>query len=778
MRRELILAVATVLVVAGALIGMTRVFVGPGWVGGAVSAVVLATAIAAGARRVGFGAIGAAVGSVVGLSVFTYVLHLPAGPLIPGVEQLAQAAELFTTGLEQLQEEPAPTSPLPGLLLIVTTGVWITTHITHELLVRWRRPGLALIPPTVLWAVPLAMPQPPGQTWRHTIPFLATAGLVLLLESDADVVAWARDRHGPRISASGATVGGIALAVAAIAPGLLPGYQQSAWLDLVGGADPTGYQPIVDVGDRLQLPDPRPALRVESPRPVYLRLAALDTFDTNTWRLGPPGSTSFRPEESQLFSTTEPLPPEVPLGAADEVMIQVEVLDLENIYVPVPYQAQRILGPSRSDMVYSQIGGFVATGELQDNEIGGQLRTGVVPGFQYRVVSEVPAPDPEALRQVEFRPVTVAPWTQLPGSSDGRYRRYAELAEEHYAAAGADTVLDRVLALQSWFTSSAFEYSTTDVDALRGPTALEDFVFESRVGYCEYFATAMAVMLRATDIPARVAVGFLPGEIIVPADPANGVPATYEVSTSDAHAWVEVLFPGHGWIKFDPTPRADGATLPPTGDELDPLLTEAQRDQITERDVTASELPTEPDAAPTTGDLPPGLENDGEDGSAGAQGDGLPWIPLVLGLLATAGAAVALSARRARAHHPELAPPARVLAAQRRLLVAARSLGTGRRPSETAGEVTRRWAEEGRVDPTTAARFTALAQAAAFGGVLAPEAGEHAELLVDDLVEGLRRSVEPADRLLAPVRVPLETGAAVARDVTDRARRLVTADRD
>jgi transglutaminase-like putative cysteine protease len=127
-----------------------------------------------------------------------------------------------------------------------------------------------------------------------------------------------------------------------------------------------------------------------------------------------------------------------------------------------------------------------------------------------------------------------------------------------YAEAGAEEMIDQVLALQDWFVGGegGFTYDL-DVPALRGEEALERFVLEDKVGYCEYFATAMAVMLRETGIPARVAVGFLPGEVTRPASADNEL-TEFTVSTSDAHAWVEVYLDDEGWVRVDPT----GAVAP------------------------------------------------------------------------------------------------------------------------------------------------------------------------------------------------------------------------
>jgi len=88
-----------------------------------------------------------------------------------------------------------------------------------------------------------------------------------------------------------------------------------------------------------------------------------------------------------------------------------------------------------------------------------------------------------------------------------------------------------------------------------GADPLADFLFNVKTGHCEYFSTAMAVMLRTRNIPSRVVNGFLPGEY-------NDAADAYTVRQSDAHSWVEVYFPeSHSWVTFDPTPMA-GRTEP------------------------------------------------------------------------------------------------------------------------------------------------------------------------------------------------------------------------
>jgi transglutaminase-like putative cysteine protease len=95
---------------------------------------------------------------------------------------------------------------------------------------------------------------------------------------------------------------------------------------------------------------------------------------------------------------------------------------------------------------------------------------------------------------------------------------------------------------------NGFIYSTQTAPAVTGDQ-LVDFLFHGKTGFCEQYASAMAVMLRTLGIPARVAIGFTDGF------PSNGHQV---ITTQDAHAWVEVYFPGYGWVTFDPTPLTDG----------------------------------------------------------------------------------------------------------------------------------------------------------------------------------------------------------------------------
>jgi transglutaminase-like putative cysteine protease len=136
-------------------------------------------------------------------------------------------------------------------------------------------------------------------------------------------------------------------------------------------------------------------------------------------------------------------------------------------------------------------------------------------------------------------------YLQLPEKLDPRI---PQLAQKITATAG--NPFDKSVVLESYLRRN-FGY-TLNLAGKPGADPLAQFLFVTKAGHCEYFASAMAVMLRTLGIPSREVNGFLPGEY-------NDLAGDYIVRASDAHSWVEAYFPGSGWITFDPTPAANGS---------------------------------------------------------------------------------------------------------------------------------------------------------------------------------------------------------------------------
>ncbi|MGH3358710.1 MAG: transglutaminase-like domain-containing protein, partial [Nocardioidaceae bacterium] len=183
---------------------------------------------------------------------------------------------------------------------------------------------------------------------------------------------------------------------------------------------------------------------------------------------------------------------------------------------------------------------------------------------------------------------------------------------------GADTNFDKAEALESWFRDGGgFEYSL-DQDPTNGMDTIASFVTDDRRGYCEQFASAMAMMARTLKIPARVTIGFLSGD---------QVGDTYVFRGTDMHAWPELyLNEDVGWVAFEPTPSdRTGSGIEfgtPGGDEGS---TTQERS-----DIPSGRTPTESGGSNTAN-----LDNT-DAGGGGDAGSGVPWQALLTTVLAVA----------------------------------------------------------------------------------------------------------------------------------------------
>jgi hypothetical protein len=218
----------------------------------------------------------------------------------------------------------------------------------------------------------------------------------------------------------------------------------------------------------------------------------------------------------------------------DVARLTTQTFFLEPIDTPVLFGAPRILAvQGRLPFVRIDSEGSIQTRPHDDEKV------------VYKVYSDIAAPGVTVLRSdpLDYL-VPAARYLQLPGDLDPRI---AALAKSVTAQSGSRTGYDRAQAIESYLRDS-YEYSL-DLKA-GGPDPLSDFLFHVRSGHCEYFSTAMAVMLRTEGIASRVVNGFLPGEY-------NEAAGAYTVRQSDAHSWVEVYFPQtNSWVTFDPTPPA------------------------------------------------------------------------------------------------------------------------------------------------------------------------------------------------------------------------------
>jgi hypothetical protein len=267
--------------------------------------------------------------------------------------------------------------------------------------------------------------------------------------------------------------------------------------------------------------------------------------------------------------------------------------------------------------------------------------------------------------------------------------RFTDLAKQ--ITANATTPYEQALALQNWFRSN-FTYDL-NVAPGHGETAIDTFLSQRR-GYCEQFAGTYAAFARSIGLPARVAVGFTPGDL--------GSDGVYHVRGRNAHAWPEVYFSGVGWMAFEPTPGrgepgAEGYTGVP-----------AAQDGGTPEAPTSTVPTTATTVAPGAPSGGPKIENGNEQvlavpnvsggGSGGgtSQASTVSRIALALGALAVIAAivmmvVVALRERQWRRRWRSAPSPAdQVLVTWQHTVDGLRRTGLEVSPSETPHEVASR----------------------------------------------------------------------------------------
>ena len=169
------------------------------------------------------------------------------------------------------------------------------------------------------------------------------------------------------------------------------------------------------------------------------------------------------------------------------------------------------------------------------------------PITRYEATSNISQPGPAQLRgdSAAYPPEIMLNYLQLP-RLDPRIFPLTRAITANLA-----NNFDRALAIEDYLRTK-FGY-TLQLPTSVPPDPVANFLFERREGHCEYFASSMAIMLRVLGIPSRVVNGFRGGEF-------NDLTSQYVVRGSNAHSWVEVYFPGYGWISFDPTPASPALT--------------------------------------------------------------------------------------------------------------------------------------------------------------------------------------------------------------------------
>ncbi|MFD9035858.1 DUF3488 and DUF4129 domain-containing transglutaminase family protein [Streptomyces sp. NPDC059567] len=551
---------------------------------------------------------------------------------LPGPGALGEFAALFRAGADDVGTYAIPAPDTEGIRLMVVGGVLVIGLLVDTIAVTFRSAAPAGLPLLALYSVAAGLSDG-GASWLWFV-LAATGYLLLLLAESRDRLSqWGRVFGGaPRPGSTGAAgsgqalapvrtgrrIGVVAMGIALVVPAALPALSGGLFGGSGDGSGEGGkggtisaVNPLVSLQDNLRQPEDREVLRYRTNATdtsgMYLRLVALDQFDGTSWK------SSVRP----IGDVPDRLPR--PDGLGEQVRTTevtgnfVASSSYEQKWLPMPYPAAKVEIDGR--WRYEPAGRMIV-GDDEQNTRGARY---TVTSLDVRPTAAQLAAAPPA------PPKLLAEYTRVPSSLPLDVKSTALQVTR-----GARNDYERAVKLQDWFaTDGGFRYDV-EVESGTGVEAISRFL-RQREGFCVHFSFSMAAMARSLGIPARVAVGFMPGTA-----QSDG---TMSVGIRDAHAWPELYFEGAGWIRFEPTPTR--GTTPDYTRQQSPSGTPTQTAQP---ETSASAVPS---AAPSTSEsCPPEMRRLGECGpdaaAGGASSDGGGVDPLKVALICLGVAVVLL----------------------------------------------------------------------------------------------------------------------------------------
>ncbi|MFF8605156.1 DUF3488 and DUF4129 domain-containing transglutaminase family protein [Streptomyces sp. NPDC015346] len=543
---------------------------------------------------------------------------------LPGPQAFGRFAALFEAGADDIGRYAIPAPDTEGIRLMVVGGVLVIGLLVDTLAVTFRSAAPAGLPLLALYSVAAGLSEG-GASWLWFL-LAATGYLLLLLAESRDRLSqWGRVFGGAPRAGGGSTgaagggqalapvrtgrrIGVVAMGVALVVPAVLPGLTGGLFGGAGEGPGESGkggtisaVNPLVSLQENLRQPEDREVLRYRTNATdtsgMYLRLVALDQFDGTSWK------SSVRP----IQDVPERLP--TPDGLGRQVRTTevtgnfVASTTYEQKWLPMPYPAVKVEIGGR--WRYEPAGRMLVGDDKQNTR-----------GARYTVTSLDVRPTGEQLSGAPSAPAKLlAEYTRVPDSLPADVKSKALEVTR-----GARNDYERAVKLQNWFaTDGGFRYDV-EVESGTGVQAISRFL-QQKEGFCVHFSFSMAAMARSLGIPARVAVGFMPGT-----PQSDG---TVSVGIRDAHAWPELYFEGAGWLRFEPTP-----TRGSTPDYTRPQTPSGSASGSARPETSASALPS---AVPSASDsCPPQSRRLGECGpdaaaaGASAGGDGPNPLTVVL----------------------------------------------------------------------------------------------------------------------------------------------------
>jgi transglutaminase-like putative cysteine protease len=493
--------------------------------------------------------------------------------IVPLPATFAHWAVLAQEGVSAIIVNAPPVEATGGIMFLTILGVGVVAILHDMFVVGLRTPALAGLTLLTMYLVPVSV-APDATAWFWFI-LPAVAYLWILGDDNLRRVS----SFGHRFTGTGQLVGrgfpsplartarwsaagfvAVTLLALTLVPANTSGLIDNVADGIEGGGESYGMgdvNPWAQLSGSLNRPEEVDILRVttDDPNPQYLKMHVLDELS----------SDGFAPNEYQ--GTDD-------LGDLDEpegetYTAQIENLQLEASVVPV-YGKPASLDIPGDWRVDPDTGVVVGDGGTDMGDVE-----------NYEVVYSEPAPDAETLAAADGMDPGDERWEANTAHPDVPELSGIVAAETD----GLDTVHEKVLAIQAYLSAAnGFSYSLETADA-GNDEAILDFL-ETKQGYCQQYAAAMAWMLREADVAARVVVGMSQGTRL------DG--DQWLLTSHDYHAWVEVYYDGPGWVTFDPTPSSGvpgSVTFPwarePT-EEVDPS------EEPSENDISP-----EPTAAPT-----------------------------------------------------------------------------------------------------------------------------------------------------------------------------------
>jgi transglutaminase-like putative cysteine protease len=511
--------------------------------------------------------------------------------------EMMRAFEVIRYGVE-------PVRPVPGLVVLVAGLFWILGFLLVAGLLN-SRPFVALMTPLIV-ALQFVIVDRRPKGLVHVAVFLGVVAFALLAirldERDKGTGRLHRvnashppsKRPTPAITVLVSSTIVAALAAVAFTGNFVPNTGFASWRSPAGYSDEysgsVSYNPYTDIRASLISQTSRPVFEAKvagiDADQVRFRTVTLDVYKNGRWqtdrvRVFPTDEEPWI-DESQRYR-----------GETVEVATTIRIKNLSQPWLPAPTTPSFATAFDEADNASLRVrrldGSIFLPGDT------------TYPGMEYAIVAEVPRYDAATLASLirtqdgtlsplfqaaedggAFVPAPSEPlepleldrmefWTDVP---DDLGPNVEALASE--VTTNLETNYEKALALEQYFRFSGDFTYATDVPPEYTTASVADWLTDDanpyiRTGYCEQFATSMALMARTLGLPSRVVLGFTAGV------PINDT--TVVVMDKNAHSWVEIWVPELGWMSFDPTPRA-GYAAPTANDDISEILGFSPSDYI------------------------------------------------------------------------------------------------------------------------------------------------------------------------------------------------------